>query len=962
MASSLDTGIKISDGLAFPGTDNSLYYSKLILSDENSRADAVSIIGNLSGGELLDFYSQSNLKVGTCGNGEIVTDNIVCADIALNSGSTELGTIVYRPLTGSSDLKFELRKGIALFGVSEQSLNLGSIDFKIHNPSSQRFDFDNSNLYLSVIIVAIVVFTLWSRKKYKNYFKPKIILVIILLSLSGFSTLFDGKLQNLPDTGTGITQNGSVTTKYLLALNANVDNDTVAIKTIDLIKGYFPKEHNEENTNHDFRVEIIDKSKNVLWQDWYSYPQISVSDPKNGNGIVRIFNFSISIPFIQGAAEVIVYDRQNNLEDTKFVNMMALADYSSPSQIASINIQSTAKVKILVMGDDYLSSEQSEVDSAVPVIKSAFFSYEPYKMRQSQIEFNIYHNTDDLGCKIGADQYREFLDCDAALITKAAVKSKISYDKVLVIYKSTKEQGAAQLDGSIAFITKGKLYERVAVHELSHTLGLADEYTYDGSVTPSGGKNCSDVSKNYIYWTGIVGEQDYYKGCTSASWYRSSSEGMMNNTWDTTFGFNAISVNILNNTITNIAGTYSSLTPAPNAVITYPLDGATVNGTLTIKLGVLNTQNFHRTELWIADKLIKTNYDPNASYVYAISSTQKNVKIEVRAYDGYGRKGLTGVITVNKTGVNPTATPTTKPTATPTPISGSRPVASASMACAGTTPKIKITWTDTVNSPYWVDISETNDFGTYWHAAVTAGTTKEVLAADNFTSSTGGAKMPTLQANKTYYIRVLRTNPSSVFSLTITKLAQCPTVPTNTPTKKPTSTPTRTPSNTPKPTSTATPTLKFTSTPTPVKTIAPQTTNTPTPTLKPTLTATPTPTQTPTGTLLPTATPHNTFTPTPTPTGTIKPSHTPTITPTNRPSEGVICGPIDVNGDDLLNIYDLSAFSKVYRKKCIDETITTGCGGKDVVFNGQNDKEVNIRDFVHFSQHYYTVAKSCKLL
>jgi hypothetical protein len=70
-------------------------------------------------------------------------------------------------------------------------------------------------------------------------------------------------------------------------------------------------------------------------------------------------------------------------------------------------------------------------------------------------------------------------------------------------------------------------------------------------------------------------------------------------------------------------------------------------------------------------------------------------------------------------------------------------------------------------------------------------------------------------------------------------------------------------------------------------------------------------------------------------------------------STGIVCGPMDTNGDNKLTVIDLSNFVKVYSKKCKDNAPTTGCKGKDT--NG--DKKVTLIDLSNFVKKYG--KKSC---
>jgi hypothetical protein len=86
----------------------------------------------------------------------------------------------------------------------------------------------------------------------------------------------------------------------------------------------------------------------------------------------------------------------------------------------------------------------------------------------------------------------------------------------------------------------------------------------------------------------------------------------------------------------------------------------------------------------------------------------------------------------------------------------------------------------------------------------------------------------------------------------------------------------------------------------------------------------------------------------------VTPSARVTITPTLTP-QNIECGLIDTNTDNILNVYDLINFSRVYQKACSDNAPQTGCGGKDT----NADNRVNISDFIYFAHNYYTIKSSC---
>jgi hypothetical protein len=70
----------------------------------------------------------------------------------------------------------------------------------------------------------------------------------------------------------------------------------------------------------------------------------------------------------------------------------------------------------------------------------------------------------------------------------------------------------------------------------------------------------------------------------------------------------------------------------------------------------------------------------------------------------------------------------------------------------------------------------------------------------------------------------------------------------------------------------------------------------------------------------------------------------------------MVCGPIDVNNDSILNYIDLDAFRSKYNKTCSDTPPASVCGGTDT--NG--DGKINYIDLDSFAKRYYPKAQSCQ--
>lgn len=68
----------------------------------------------------------------------------------------------------------------------------------------------------------------------------------------------------------------------------------------------------------------------------------------------------------------------------------------------------------------------------------------------------------------------------------------------------------------------------------------------------------------------------------------------------------------------------------------------------------------------------------------------------------------------------------------------------------------------------------------------------------------------------------------------------------------------------------------------------------------------------------------------------------------NTSADEIDCGPLDVNSDNEINIYDFEGFKKSYQQECIEKAYVTNCGPKDT----NNDGIIDIKDFARFVKYY----------
>lgn len=80
----------------------------------------------------------------------------------------------------------------------------------------------------------------------------------------------------------------------------------------------------------------------------------------------------------------------------------------------------------------------------------------------------------------------------------------------------------------------------------------------------------------------------------------------------------------------------------------------------------------------------------------------------------------------------------------------------------------------------------------------------------------------------------------------------------------------------------------------------------------------------------------------------------PTTTPVSY-QQGIVCGPMDFNGDGKLNFVDLANLSRKYNQNCSDYYDDEECGGLD----SNHDYRIDYEDLYQFTSRYYPRALNC---
>jgi len=164
------------------------------------------------------------------------------------------------------------------------------------------------------------------------------------------------------------------------------------------------------------------------------------------------------------------------------------------------------RVDMVIVGDGYTANEQALFHQNATFIENSFFEFEPFKsyapyFRFTQVEVvspesgvdndpteGINRDTAlDMGYWCGGTERALCVDIAKAYTAAAAAQD---IDQVIAIANSDKYGGVGYPGSNIGTAAgRNSAAAQIAIHEMGHSLGdLADEYTYGGPTTYTGGE------------------------------------------------------------------------------------------------------------------------------------------------------------------------------------------------------------------------------------------------------------------------------------------------------------------------------------------------------------------------------------------------------------------------------------------------------------------------------------------
>jgi len=235
---------------------------------------------------------------------------------------------------------------------------------------------------------------------------------------------------------------------------------------------------------------------------------------------------------------------------------------------------------------------------------------------------------------------------------KEANEKGLPYDIISIIVPDQRNNNT-MYGASIIYQTSNPSSPPAWVHELGHVFGRLhhekiNESTFENVRDPLFAaikasqvlENCYGGEPPAKEWEGMVGREDYVKGCTLGNLYSSSSEGGNMRMWDKTSYFNAVSQKIINQNIDSIAGNFRVDQEPPKVKILSPQENDSLTGDINIKSTASDDRGIAYVQFWVDGILIRTSYVSPYDFVWhtAKSTIGKHI-IDIKAYDVSGNMG-----------------------------------------------------------------------------------------------------------------------------------------------------------------------------------------------------------------------------------------------------------------------------------------------------------------------------------
>ncbi len=451
----------------------------------------------------------------------------------------------------------------------------------------------------------------------------------------------------------------------------------VSFSETRILNGYVPYEF--ENLSPDaYTLQELDENSRVLHKARFEIPNDIHVDP-NPDGTItapvhtelKQVDFIKTIPYFSAANSIIIQDPQGKIIAVKYlkdtpkidnnpnfkvingediVQLRKTSLNSNPvmgfpfSDQAFAREETNRKVNIVIIGDNYKNNFDL-FHKDVGTRSSYLLTFEPFRTRASQINFNYIDNSEDLMCYVGSY-------CNVNKVIKTVNNQGVPYDVIMVIVNDRAYGGAMPLL-RMAAVGGGNVAgaKEAFVHELGHVFGgLRDEYVIDSSsdrqldplpisITYQTLENCYGGTPPSSNWVNLVGKEDYTKGCVYFQLYRSSPSSVMSDT--SRKYYNAVSQKIINGIIDQIAGTFTEDWVLPQVQFISPDSNSPLGKeSINIKAQATDDRGVAYVQFWADGVFLKTAYVVPYDFVWDASSEKEGPHtLQLKAYDASGNMG-----------------------------------------------------------------------------------------------------------------------------------------------------------------------------------------------------------------------------------------------------------------------------------------------------------------------------------
>ena len=255
------------------------------------------------------------------------------------------------------------------------------------------------------------------------------------------------------------------------------------IGNIQIMKGPVPKtpkstEISINTSNNLPTIEILDQNDKVLYSENFGYQNLmtvpmkmpGLADDQVPPVISTGSETTVVLPYMEGGRKIRIVDENGQagdvvaLEGSQILDQVTgtLGDLPEPPPA------NPGSFNVLILASGYTPANMNNFIYRAGLVENVIRQSEPFISKSSSIAFNVYSNTEDVGCYPGCNGIDRLMCCDGAKVVSAAEDSGALFDEIIVIHNTATYAGGGYR--SVDDYTTNSYSSYCAVYDGSYTV------------------------------------------------------------------------------------------------------------------------------------------------------------------------------------------------------------------------------------------------------------------------------------------------------------------------------------------------------------------------------------------------------------------------------------------------------------------------------------------------------------